>query len=939
MPGVAYLAAYVEVPRWMKVGVEARSTNPFALTIDGSSVTSQKGTSKMDDDAWQKGDAKLEKGKHLLVVKTVYVPADTLADWRLEVKLSPGEDFDDEPIVSTDPSRTMNTGDVLDAPVVQNVSLSPDGELLAIQLSEREPPEGDRKTRIEIRRVRDGKLLKTMADISGVSRWRWASTGHRLSYVVSRDGAGTLRVMNMDTDEVETILEGVENLGGYVWSPDGSYIVYSINEEAEEDESGIKRMKGIYDRRHYERNKSFLYLSSVPAGVTRRLTAGEHSTYIYDVHPSSGSLLIGRSYEDLAGRPYDITELVLLNIEDQSSEVLLKDRWLRGAMWSSDGEKILITGGPSMFDGIGSNVSDGTIPNDYDTQAFIYDPKTKTADPITRDFDPTIESVFWPKPGGSVYFVVEEGEYRRLYRYNVRSRSYRNIDLGFDMIHSRTAGRDKAVAVLTGSSANRPQRLVAVDLAGGRVRTLLEPSAERFEHVAIGKVEDWNFTTSAGKEIVGRVHYPPDFDPGMKWPCIVYYYGGTSPVGRSFGGRYPKNLWASMGYVVYVLQPSGATGFGQEFSAVHVNDWGKTTAGEIIEGTKKFLKAHDFVDPKRVGCIGASYGGFMTQLLVTKTDIFAAAVSHAGISDITSYWGEGYWGYLYSGVATANSFPWNRPDIYINQSPLFAADKVNTPLLLLHGASDTNVPRGESEQMYTALKLLGKEVEYIRVAGEDHWIIDYKKRIAWSNAIISWFDKWLKEEPGWWNDMYPPLEDEQEPGCEKAGGEGPAKEKGPGHLGVHRVELERYGTVLLGEITMKDVYENLDGWDETYFNYSPDGEVLSHLKDLMSGVEMVCVIGTWCPDCQREIPRLWKILDTISYPLAHVKTYAVGSSRFTRGMPIPPKALKWSDEVKDWYDIKAVATIIVTRDGEELGRIIEAPDGSLEVNLLDIVGK
>ena len=99
-----------------------------------------------------------------------------------------------------------------------------------------------------------------------------------------------------------------------------------------------------------------------------------------------------------------------------------------------------------------------------------------------------------------------------------------------------------------------------------------------------------------------------------------------------------------MGYVVYVLQPSGATGFGQAFSALHVNDWGKITAGEIIEGTKKFLDAHPFVDKKHVGCIGASYGGFMTELLLTKTDIFAAAVAHAGINLIPHYWGEGYWG-------------------------------------------------------------------------------------------------------------------------------------------------------------------------------------------------------------------------------------------------------------------------------------------------------
>ncbi len=176
---------------------------------------------------------------------------------------------------------------------------------------------------------------------------------------------------------------------------------------------------------------------------------------------------------------------------------------------------------------------------------------------------------------------------------------------------------------------------------------------------------------------------------------------------------------------------------------------------EIIDGVKKFIAAHPFVDDKRVGCIGASYGGFTTMFLQTQTDIFAAAVAHAGISSIASYWGEGYWGYLYSAVATANSFPWNRKDIYIDQSPLFQADKIKTPLLLLHGSADTNVPPGESIQLYTALKLLGREVELIQVEDQNHTIMVYSKRLLWTKSILAWFDKWLKGQPEWWNDLYP----------------------------------------------------------------------------------------------------------------------------------------------------------------------------------------
>lgn len=182
---------------------------------------------------------------------------------------------------------------------------------------------------------------------------------------------------------------------------------------------------------------------------------------------------------------------------------------------------------------------------------------------------------------------------------------------------------------------------------------------------------------------------------------------------------------------------------------------GERTADEIIEGTKKFCAAHPFVNDKRIGCIGASYGGFMTMYLQTKTDLFAAAVSHAGISNVTSYWGEGYWGYSYNSVAAAGSYPWNNPDLFTKHGALFNADKIKTPLLLLHGTVDTNVPVGESIQLYNALKILGKPVEFITVDGENHFISDYPKRELWHNSIMAWFARWLQDSPAWWNDLYP----------------------------------------------------------------------------------------------------------------------------------------------------------------------------------------
>jgi dipeptidyl aminopeptidase/acylaminoacyl peptidase len=279
--------------------------------------------------------------------------------------------------------------------------------------------------------------------------------------------------------------------------------------------------------------------------------------------------------------------------------------------------------------------------------------------------------------------------------------------------------------------------------------------AEALGDAEIGTCEDWNFTNSRGDTVYGRLYLPKDFDATKKYPMIVYYYGGCSPVSRYFESPYAPQYWNSLGYVAYIIEPSGATGFGQEWASRHVNTAGRGPAEDIIEGTKKICEAHPYINKEKIGCMGASYGGFMTQYLQTQTDIFAAAVSHAGIANHTSYWGQGYWGYNYSEVSMANSYPWSHRQLYVDQSPLFNADKIHTPLLLLHGDADTNVPLVESLQMFTALKLLGREVALVQVKGENHHILEYSKKEKWLATQMAWFQKWLKDDASWWDALYP----------------------------------------------------------------------------------------------------------------------------------------------------------------------------------------
>lgn len=750
VPRWAVVASYVTAPQFAKAKLEIKADQPFTAWVDGQKAC---GRDKADSTAAAvSGDVKMTPGTHVLVVCTLADPAarphwDVSASFTAPVALT----------TEAAPFRNIRIGDYLDAEAISGMQLSPAGDLVAISYRRPEVPADFADRWLEIRRAKDGALVRTLrGDQAG--GFQWAGVGQAYSFTIDRDGKTTLWLDDVAGGPARPVLKDVEHFGGVRWLPGGKAFLYTLDEERGKDPAGFKRMRGLTDRWSGARNVGSLYLATVEGGASRRLTAGRASCEVQDVTADGKRILFTRSFYEDAKFPFEESELYELDLATLAAgKVLTVPRGV-SALYGPAAGKLLLRAGPSAFGGVGNTVPAGRIPNDYDNQLFILDRRSGAIDPITRDFNPSIGSFVCSLKDGRIYATATDTTCVGLYAWDPAGRKWSSLASGVEVTRGLDLSADGSRLAWYGEDAMVPERAFTLDIArrGARPVQVADPAADDLADVVLGRHETWDFTAKSGTRILGDVYYPPGFvrDSSRLWPCIVFYYGGTSPVSRDFGGRYPKNLWAAHGYVVYVLQPSGATGFGQEFSARHVNDWGKTSADEIIEGTQQFLAAHPSIDPKKVGCIGASYGGFMTELLQTKTDIFAAAVSHAGISSLHSYWGEGWWGYTYSSVATSGSYPWNRPELYVEQSPLFHADRINTPLLLLHGAADTNVPVGESEQLYTALRILGRPVEFIKVDGQNHWILNYPQRVVWMETIIAWFDRQLKGQPAWWSDLY-----------------------------------------------------------------------------------------------------------------------------------------------------------------------------------------
>ena len=655
--------------------------------------------------------------------------------------------------------RAYNIYDVICAPNYPSVSISPNGKFIVVRKTWVDR-KGNNHSISELRNSQTNRVMATFEE-----NVKWMPSSNKLYFTQKasdssiageekQDGTLQLITINPLTMEREVLASHLPE-GWFQFTPDEKTLIYTLYTEGRKKDAQVYDVKEPDDRQPGWRSRSYLAKFDLASGVLQPLTFGYHNVYLNDISADSRYLLIGKSEERLTKRPTTLNSYYRLNLNDMSVETLIeKGEFLNSAQFSPDGKSILVTGSPEAFNGIGKNVEEGQTPSMIDTQLYLMTLSDKKVRPLTRDFNPNVQSVEWSKADGNIYFTAEDKDCVHLFQLNPKSGKFTLLKTPEEYIKSFSLASSAAEMAFSGQSASNADRLYKMNTKALKSQLVDDLSARELKDVELGECKAWNFVNSRGDTLCCRYYLPPHFDAAKKYPMIVNYYGGCSPTSRMFQSRYPHHVYAAMGYVVLVVNPSGATGFGQKFSARHVDTAGEGVAEDIISSTQAFCDEHAFVNRKKIGCIGASYGGFMTQYLQTKTDLFAAAISHAGISDHTSYWGEGYWGYSYSEVSMANEYPWTNQHLFVDQSPLYNADKIHTPLLFVHGTADNNVPVGESIQLYTALKLLDRPTAMVLVDGQDHHIIDYEKRLKWQNTIFAWFAKWLQDDASWWTEMY-----------------------------------------------------------------------------------------------------------------------------------------------------------------------------------------
>ncbi|MCF6441041.1 prolyl oligopeptidase family serine peptidase [Pseudoalteromonas luteoviolacea] len=680
-------------------------------------------------------------GDHQLLIV-----AEQVSDWKKVAVDFAGTAEHDQLNFTNKSTKALSAKQLFDAPTISAISVSPDANYYVATQQHYQDNKGNSALRDTVLYNEDGDIIYRLNGVRA-NAVNWRADSKVAVFVQNKQ----LKTLDVKTLKETAIAEDLDGASGFKYFNDNT-LIFSWTKTAPKGDKIVKHYKGLEDRWSYARNITQVYLMDISTGLIQAVTEHELSHSLKDFDAKNNRILTTRSPKYYAAPAHYMTELVEFDLNTNSSKVLGQYGTFKDARYGNDG--IYVTAGAEFGNGAGRTLDEGILSNNYDTQLFWMNTQGTDIKPLSKQFDPSIESFKVLNNGDLVLKAVDEDR-KKLYLFDESKNKFKSLKTKMDVVDKYSvADKRSPVVIAAGTTASSPQKLVQLNVKNNRASTLWDSQPIAYKQAEIATLEEFNFTNSAGTEIKGRVYIPHGLDKNKQHPALIYYYGGTSPVSRGFTGRYPFNFWATNGYVVYVLQPSGATGFGQDFSAKHVNDWGNRAADDIIEGTNAFLDAYQFVDKKRLGNLGASYGGFMTMTLATKTDMFSASISHAGISNLTSYWGHGWWGYLYSAEASKHSYPWNNSKLYSQQSPVFNADKVKTPLLLIHGDADVNVPVGESHIMYTALKMLNQDVELIEYKGADHQIFARDRRFQWWDTMLAYFDKHLKDEPQWWQHMY-----------------------------------------------------------------------------------------------------------------------------------------------------------------------------------------
>jgi len=632
---------------------------------------------------------------------------------------------------------------------VSDVAISPDGSHIAYVVQSNDGP-GRPYDQIWILDVRSGKSvpLSAGADTSGSPVW--SPSGEWLAYDGDSGGKSGVFIAHGNGSGVR-FLAPTESTNSpephagrtIAWSPDSRQIAFVSAQPGPEtkDASGDPMVitRYLYKPDYWEGNTHFndnrrlhIFLVDLASAKVRQLTQGAGYEHSIDWSPDGKELLYAAEHGPDADRFFNY-DLFTVSPADGAIRQLTPTEGVEYyPRWSPDGRMI-------AFAATKRGLTDRET-NMEDTHVWVMNPDGSNRREIGAAIDNRQGAPEWAADGSALYLTAQERGNVRLYRLPVNGGAPQQLVGETGAVGAFSAGKDGSVAY-TFASPSDLSEVYFRPAAGGVARKLTDLNSQVLAGKRIAPVESFTFLSDDFKwNVEAFLTKPTGFTAERKYPLIVNIHGG--PHGQQGPELSFRNqVYAAHGYAVLNVNYRGSTGYGQKFADAVFADQDGHEAMDVLYAANAALRRYPWIDRDRLGIEGVSYGGQLTDWLITQTNIFKAAIPIAGIANFISYNYMTYYNQYEAMEWGAYPHQGNLMDVLWERSALKHVANASTPTMFMHGENDPDVPIAEAEQMYIALKDVGVETVFVRYPREGHGLREPKHQVDSMERAFAWYDR------------------------------------------------------------------------------------------------------------------------------------------------------------------------------------------------------